>query len=525
MSDSPASEERLKPLHDALQEISPAEILRISLAAKSKSYDSIPNTAKALIPYTRVICLDTESYTNNSDLLTELGIVQISYQQVKGIQNPGDYGSLLLDQLRFLHFRLVEHAHLIPDTEHIPENLFGHTRFTTLPELRTILHGLLNTPINVNEGDPLKGCLAPVVLVGHALHHDLSTISRALHYDVTSNNTVVARVDTQPLSRQVGVYVRPANDNASEISLRNLAEKIGLDTTSSHSACNDSARTMVCALNILLPSNLRRPVSATRTLREVVKGVQDSSKARNPPPFGTANCCVRCGSRDHSEKGCNVAVICAACKTFDPTDRTSHTVAHIETYCLHVAAFKASIRRVLLAQKKYKGWDAFLEEFTGKTTAETHPWSSWSKARWPTDDPFQAIADHTRYPEEPLKVPNLQVALHNFAVPVEGEWVLNNGSTRPAPAGPRRPSYAAAAATPSPATPSPATPSPATPSPVSTAQQGTTSVGGTLNGATGTSGRGAGSGNWRAGGGNWRTGGGTGGRDLGGNWRAGGGGA
>jgi hypothetical protein len=482
----PTHTERLKALHDALQGLQLADILKISLAITTKAYDTIPDVAKPLIPHLSIISLDTESYTNNSDLLTELGIVIINHKQAEEVDNPGEHGNQFLGRLKFLHLRILEHAHLLSDPPNVPDNLYGKSRFVTLLEARTILHGLLNAPINVNRDSELYGCKAPIVLMGHALHHDISTaLKPGFDYDIVSNNTIVATVDTQPLAREVGVYVRSGRDNNSEIGLLALTKELGFSNTVSHSACNDAASTIICAIHMVLDDNLRKPESATRTLRQWVEKLREVGKSRNPPPFGTATCCIRCGARDHDENDCSEDVSCEACKEHKCTDGTSNLSSHSRRYCCHVAAFKAGIRRVFLASSKNKNvLKAFTEETTitkqkkGDLLPPSHPWESWPKSQWPTNNPYQALADLERYPERPHNVINLEAALHNFPVPVEGEWLLKNGSVRRAPAGPRRPSYAAALGTPSPVGAGPLRPSyaatAATSSPVGTTQQETT---------------------------------------------------
>lgn len=204
--------------------------------------------------------------------------------------------------------------------------------------------------------------------------------------------------------------------------------------------------------------------------------------------------------------------------------------SHSEAYCPHIALFKAGIRRVFHASKNNPEEvnKTYFEELETGEIAFAHPWSTW-KSQWPSNNAYQVMADHATYPELQPKVCNLETALHNFQIPVEGEWLLKNGSIRQAP----QASYAEMAGT---------------------AQQGTTlpmrgrgghqdasvpDQGGRRSSATsflssrsegrgnwrGGGGGGSGGDNWRTGGGNWRTKGGSGGRDLGGNWRAGGGGS
>jgi hypothetical protein len=99
-------------LHKAYKDFSEIDILLESLAYRSAPDDRIPEIAKAIVPHTRLICIDTESFTSNTDAMTEFGLAQISYQHAKAVKEPGPHGHEILKQLQFLHFRIVEHAHL-----------------------------------------------------------------------------------------------------------------------------------------------------------------------------------------------------------------------------------------------------------------------------------------------------------------------------------------------------------------------------------------------------------------------------
>lgn len=440
MNRLPTNEERFEALRGYLQTLSLVKTLRAFLGNK-KELDSIPSIARPLIKYSKVICIDTESHTANTDDLTEVGVVKIQYNQAGSLKNgPGEHGLFMLQQLRFLHFRVVENAHLVlnPEGSSGPEgNLYGKTRFVTFLELRTVLDHMLNKRITGNE--ELEGCPEPILLVGHAIQHDIDNFKKSgLQFDIAQQRSIVARVDTQLLAREVGLEnphsKTPQEKAANTIALKDLTEAIGFKHEQQHTACNDASRAIICAINMVLDEQQRKPKDATMTMQDVVKLIEGSS-TEQPAPYGTVECCTRCSNRSHSNDTCEEVVSCDACTIFDRTEPTSHTEAHTDIYCPHITAFKAGMRRVVHASKRNKDvQETFFTQLQSGPGATAHPWKTWPKEQWPSDDPFRVIAGLSSYPEPLAKLRNLKEALGSCSVPSEGEWLMRDGSVRAAPA-------------------------------------------------------------------------------------------
>lgn len=430
-------EDRLAALRDAYQGKSQKDILRQALG-DGRVAIPIPAIAQPLIQHIIVICVDTESHTLNTDQMTELGLVHISRKTARAAaaDGVGMHGQKLQEALRFLHFRIAEHAHLLSNREDSRGplgNRFGHTRFTTFLELRTILQHLFNQPVDASDDPDLRGCRCPVVLVGHALQHDVDNAMKpGLDYDISSSATVVARVDTQALAREVEVWVPPPEMWTNEIGLRVLVERLGFVHVDDHTACNDAARTMMCAVHMVLPEKLR--VGDMPSMQAVADRVELQSQTTSPAPYGTAMCCTRCGGRDHNADQCTAVVTCAACHRFDSSSDSVHT--HIETYCLHVAAFKAWARRFRDAAKKHdKKVAAYPAAVRSGPGAAAHPWSTWPQhIRWPLEELRDVLvgmgqAKHQpEYHQPEPRAQNMQAALGGIPVPASGRWVLVDGS-------------------------------------------------------------------------------------------------
>ncbi|KAJ4992431.1 hypothetical protein SVAN01_02140 [Stagonosporopsis vannaccii] len=424
----PTPDDRLSALADFYSTLTPKTILEEALGKINPVLPQTPGIAKPLVEHTIVVCVDTESHTLNTDQMTELGINYISRKTAKQIGHPGPHGYKLQEALKFFHFRVVEHAHLKSnrvDSLGPLGNRFGHTRFSTFLELRVILDHLFNQEIATNDPE-LKGCKCPIVLVGHALKHDTeNTNKKGFEYNIDSNTTIVAKVDTQALAREVELWVPPANMSTNEIGLRTMIEKLGFKHLDDHTACNDAARTMMCAIYMVLPKELQN--IAHPTMQLVADRVEERSKGTSPAPFGTEHCCIRCGGRNHSADTCKITVHCAACERFDAgTDREPSIASHIETYCPHVAKFKAWARRYRDAAAKNR---APTDEIRAGPGSDGHPWSTWPMSvKWPLLElkevlvGFSMIRHDQSLREPPAEVQNLTSALGGLPVPSTGSW-------------------------------------------------------------------------------------------------------
>ncbi|KAF2623542.1 hypothetical protein BU25DRAFT_400594, partial [Macroventuria anomochaeta] len=430
----PKPEERLRALANAYKKYSPRTILREALGYYDNILPEVPDIARPLVDHIIVICVDTESHTLNTDQMTELGLVHISRKTAQGVGPPGPHGWKLQEALQFLHFRIAEHAHLHSNREDSAGplgNRFGSTRFTTFQELRVILEYLFNQEIETNEPE-LKGCKCPIVLIGHALKHDVeNTTKPGLDYDITDNLTLVAKVDTQSLAREVKVWIPPSDMSTNEIGLRVLIEKLGFEHVDDHTACNDAARTMMCAIHMILPDGLLE--SDNPSMQAVANRVENLSKEMSSAPYGTVLVCTRCGWRDHSVEDCTANVTCAACKSFDiGPDHDENVHSHIETYCPHVARFKAWARRFRDASKKYgTNLKAFPEAVAEGPGLDAHPWSTWPEdVGWPLRELSDVlvgmnwVSDPPHLREPPAFARNMQAALGGLSVPPNGNWVM-----------------------------------------------------------------------------------------------------
>ena len=433
----PAPEHRLRALANFYKDLKPSVILREALGYYNN--DVLPNTpdiGAPLVEHMITICVDTESHTLNTDQMTELGLSYITRKDARAVGNPGPHGMKLQESLKFLHFRIAEHAHLRSNREDSLGplgNRFGKTRFTTFKELRVILKHLFNKEIETND-PALKGCKCPIVLVGHALKHDEENARKeGLKYDFADNSTIVAKVDTQPLAREVKVWIPPPGMSTNEIGLRVLIEKLGFQHLDDHTACNVAARTMMCAIHMILPENLQ--LSKNPSMQVVSNRVEALSKESSPAPYGTSLCCTRCGWRDHSIDECQADVTCAACNKFDVgPDRLSIIHSHIETYCPHVAKFKAWARRYKDAAKKFKSsHKPFSAEILQGPGPDAHPWSTWRGPRdvmWPLEDLSDVLVGMNMAKnipslrEPPAFARNMQSALGGLPVPSTGTWVM-----------------------------------------------------------------------------------------------------
>jgi hypothetical protein len=432
----PNPQERMKALKDYYINKPLDMVLLEALGAYKNPMPDTPVDGLPLVEHMIIICIDTESDTNNTDRLTEVGINTFKRTDGQVVRsNPGPHGVKTMEQIQFLHFRIVEHAHLISNREGALGalgNRFGHTKFATFEETRTILHHLFNQPIQSDQPE-LKGCMRPVVLVGHALRHDIENGTKeGLDYDFAANSTIVARIDTQPLARDLKVWVPPAEFRTNDIGLRVLIhEKAGFLHLDDHTASNDAARTMLCAIWMVVPESFKGP-NQPRTMQEVANRIEMLSQrdeARSPNPYGSVFCCVKCGGRGHPVEACCATVWCGACSRFDTgPNRDQDVASHIETYCPHVAKFKAWARRYKDAWMKNREKNRpFSAEVLAGPGLDAHPFSTWTKPGrdWPLSHLDEVLHGMAMSTEPTPFVYNLQSALGGLCVPSGGDWVMD----------------------------------------------------------------------------------------------------
>ncbi len=214
-----------------------------------------------------------------------------------------------------------------------------------------------------------------------------------------------------------------------------------------HTAGNDAARTMMSAIWMVLPPN--RKQGTNPTMQQVADHIERGSQTSSLNPYGTVECCVRCGGRDHSVGLCTVQVTCAACDRFDQSpNRADNIHSHIETHCDHVAWFNAWLRRVRDAfNKRRPNRDISPTLRKGPVDAGSHPYSTWPTTNWLSwplrpeelrygelnDDQLnEVLASGAMSIAHRAEVQNLAPALYNFPVPEDPEvWWVQTPSTSP----------------------------------------------------------------------------------------------
>ncbi|CBX96348.1 hypothetical protein LEMA_P112670.1 [Plenodomus lingam JN3] len=380
---------------------------------------AIPGTTggnAGLIEHAVVIGIDTEAWTRNTNEMTEIGLAVYERKEMMEVQREknlweiengwfvdghdhlGPFGEQLLMKMRFYHLRIVENAHLKTNAKWMKGaegNRFGHSRFVTFAEARDILDSLFDQPI-VSDDPKLQGCKKPIILVGHAISHDrLNCKNHGLDYDWFKHGTIVREVDTQPLAKATGTWFDFAAPN-NEVGLAKLTKTLGFLHEDPHTACNDAARTVISAIQMVLPRESRE--SLETDMQTVARYIEQRSKQVAGPSWGSALYCTRCGGRDHENKDegnrCAERVYCRACAQHDWFDDKENSddsfgsvgevketeeywETHIEECCLHIAEYNAWVRRCNDATRKRKPLPPGPPECShpGSNTILTSTWS------------------------------------------------------------------------------------------------------------------------------------------------------
>lgn len=166
--------------------------------------------------------------------------------------------------------------------------------------------------------------VCPVIILGHALTNDLPILETLGLNPNEMDHIMNVQLDTQDLAPVLTNWV-PAQPKF-KVGLKTLVSQvIGFNYKDAHTACNDAAMTVVCALQMALPNECK--FAQSKSLDQVVEGIEKSSK-RQAFSYGSKTYCTRCDCRGHMhEDGCRVKVFCANCsrRGNEKAARTHHT--------------------------------------------------------------------------------------------------------------------------------------------------------------------------------------------------------
>lgn len=172
----------------------------------------------------------------------------------------------------------------------------------------------------------------PVVLIGHALKNDFSALSRALGVHTAVFENVVSTIDTQELCRSTGFW-----SSRNQAGLSSLVRMSGFEYRDAHTACNDAAMTLFCAVQMVLPEDMKPAAGAgVRSLQNVIDDIERSSR-RQDWDFGTDKFCIRCGCIGHldvvsGKKRCRVK--CEHCAASKDKKRQGASGSHRTKNCI-----------------------------------------------------------------------------------------------------------------------------------------------------------------------------------------------
>jgi hypothetical protein len=224
----------------------------------------------------------------------------------------------------------------------ILSNRFGQTRFVPRTEACEMLDSIFNWPIDENRPE-LGYC--PVVLMGHALSGDLSMLSSTLGVHAAAFDTVVKIIDTQSLCIETDYW-----HSRNKAGLHALVPMCNFEYRNAHTASNDAAMTLICAIQMVLPDSLKSHTAAGineptggRSLQDVIDKVEVASQAQTWT-WGAAKYCVRCGRRGHTHtrnggyhERCKARVKCTHCTSSTDPKRKQKSGSHATKCCIMFA--------------------------------------------------------------------------------------------------------------------------------------------------------------------------------------------
>jgi hypothetical protein len=174
----------------------------------------------------------------------------------------------------------------------------------------------------------------PVVVLGHALHGDMAMLKSTLGFDAMALETVVKIIDTQQMAKECGYDSYGGN----KIGLGNLVASCGFKYRDAHTASNDAAMTLIAAVQMVLPEELKPRDGG---LQQVVDDIEIASQLQEWA-WGNDLYCLRCGKYGHTKdkyrnKRCFAKVKCSHCATSQIEKRKQTAGTHRTECCISYA--------------------------------------------------------------------------------------------------------------------------------------------------------------------------------------------
>lgn len=193
----------------------------------------------------------------------------------------------------------------------------------------------------INELNPESG-FCPIVVMGHALDGDLDMLSKILGFNAASLGTIVKTIDTQHLARETGHW-----ESRNQAGLSKLVAMTGFAYRDPHTASNDAAMTLICAIQMVLG---RLPSSGEcKALQQIIDDLELASQ-QQIWSWDTAEFCLRCGQIVHTKDNhgggrCRAMVKCVHCSTSMVEKRLRAASSHrIECCIAYVLDFSKAAR-------------------------------------------------------------------------------------------------------------------------------------------------------------------------------------
>ncbi|KAH9876622.1 hypothetical protein J1614_003754 [Plenodomus biglobosus] len=335
-------DERLAALRDRLAAAADIDVFRHALGLERLT--DIPALADQVADDMIVVCLDCEHWSNNTEEMTEIGVVQFTMSDMVKVTSPqggepdlGDHGENLLKLVKFNPLRIKETSHLVSSyvfTLGAAGNRFGEWRYTSFKEAREILCKVFSRSMSG------LGCNHPVVLLGQDVGHDKSNLKhKQLGLDLEALGTVVRTIDTQKMAKEVG-YWHHSTDN---IGLERLVSELWFEHSDPHTAANDAARTLISAVQFALRDHPCKGKCITKTMQQVATTIESHSRTTFTSLGGDRFYCAKCGSGFHADTACTVSDLnCAVCLE---AGRIVEAGTHITLHCPQTAQDRCLARR------------------------------------------------------------------------------------------------------------------------------------------------------------------------------------
>ena len=245
LSDPPTVAEIMAPQCEVPEPI-------VSNLSQLRSLCGLPvDTQQSLFPTQDVVlvCIDCEAYDRDQLKITEVGVAVLDTRDIAGEPPSRENAEKWLSKIKYAHYRLMEHSHLVNRTFVKGRERFfnfGTTAWINLDDAHPILRRIFRDPVRLSQSAdfnvPIDDAGRNVVFVAHGASKD-GAFLKELGFSFLEVPNVVGTLDTQRLG---------LGSPTESVGLRRLLNSLAIQHSNLHNGGNDAAYTLQAVMVLAL---------------------------------------------------------------------------------------------------------------------------------------------------------------------------------------------------------------------------------------------------------------------------------